>query len=410
MRDTSCDFCADALNILVLQGGGALGAYQIGIFEALAEAGIQPDWVVGTSVGAINGALIAGNPEGERLKALESFWYGIAQPAASMGPAFHPWERSVARTSAMLWGIPGFFRPRPLWTVPIWQSFFGEPPSLYDTEPLGDTLNRLVDFERLDARHPENVRLSVGAVNIGSGALRYFDSSHEALDHRHILASGALPPAFPPVWVDGEAYWDGGLYSNTPVSWVLSERPHGETVVNCYVIDLWSADGKVPETLQEAQLREKDIQYSSRAGEHLNLLEENQALRMGIENLADHLPEELRQSPKIQRILAMTQQPSINVVRLLASARPGETSLKDIDFSRATIDSRRDSGYQDMQEVLSRCSQFAPLPEDIGVIVRNFTRNAEGELVSLSTPEASSSDDDEASITAEDLPSQATGS
>ncbi|AOM02596.1 patatin-like phospholipase family protein [Cobetia marina] len=406
MRDTSCDFCADALNILVLQGGGALGAYQIGVFEALAEAGIQPDWVVGTSVGAINGALIAGNPDGERLKALEAFWYGIAQPANSLGPAFHPWERSVARSSAMLWGIPGFFRPRPLWTVPIWQSFFGEPPSLYDTEPLGDTLNRLVDFERLDARHPENVRLSVGAVNIGSGALRYFDSSQEALDHRHILASGALPPAFPPVWIDGQAYWDGGLYSNTPISWVLSERAHSETIVNCYVIDLWSAYGKVPETLQEAQLREKDIQYSSRAGEHLHLMEENQALRMGLEHLADLLPEDLRQSQEIHDILAMTQQPSINVVRLLAAARPDETSLKDIDFSRATIDSRRRSGYGDMHEVLNRCEQFDPLPRNIGVIVRNFTRNSRGELISLSAPDVPPTESEEED---EGLPSQASG-
>ncbi|MGO2415661.1 MAG: DUF3734 domain-containing protein, partial [Cobetia crustatorum] len=151
---------------------------------------------------------------------------------------------------------------------------------------------------------------------------------------------------------------------------------------------------------------EKDIQYSSRAGEHLNLLEENQTLRMGIENLANHLPESLRKMPEIQEILSMTQKPSINVVRLLAAARPGETSLKDIDFSRATIDARRGSGYDDMHEVLSRCSQFAPLPHNIGVIVRNFTRDVDGELISLSTPEASPVHGENEG----DLPTQAVGS
>lgn len=375
------------MNILVLQGGGALGAYQAGVYEALQQSGIEPDWVVGTSVGAINGALIAGNRREDSLSQLRAFWTRIAQPGYSSGAALAGHEARTSKLMALTSGVPGFFRPRPPWLIPYTHNLWDVPPSFYDTAPLRATLEQLVDFERLGTRDlHDGIRLSVGTVNIAKGAMRYFDSQHDALRSEHILASGALPPGFPPVWIDGEAYWDGGLCSNTPMDYVVeSERPGSDMAVNCYVVDLWSPEGPVPETIAEAMLREKDIQYSTRAGHNLHFLKELNRQRQAIKTLGRHLTEEARQRPEIQQLLEQARRSPVNIVRLLAPVRECETAQKDIDFSYATIMERWRMGHRDMARALEICPcQRDPVSDDIGANVCSYRSRQDGELEDLS--------------------------
>lgn len=374
---------ARPMNILLLQGGGALGAYQAGVFEALQQANIEPDWVVGTSVGAINGALIAGNRPQDALVKLEDFWARIAQPSHGYGAALQGYESAMAKMLALTNGVPGFYSPRPAWSIPLWQNFGDDPPSFYDTSPLRRTLEELVDFELIGTRDfHDGKRLSVGAVNIARGTLRYFDSHRDDLTMDHILASGALPPAFPPVWIDGEAYWDGGVFSNTPMNYVLQdEHPGSDMPVNCYVVDLWSHEGRMPSTIAEAMHREKDIQYASRAGENLHFLREIHRLREAIEMLGRHLPSEVLGDPRIQSMLALGQRAPVNIVRLLAPAREGETVQKDIDFSYSTIMARWRTGCRDMRRALELCpGQRDPVSDEIGANVCSFRSLPNGQL------------------------------
>ncbi len=250
---------------LVLQGGGALGAYQAGVYEALAEAGIHPDWVAGISIGAINSALIAGNPPERRVDRLRAFWEGI-----TTGWSWFDWANvpkgDAARKSlnqlyagfALVAGAPGLFAPRypPPWLYPPGNA---NATSLYDTSRLRATLERLVDFDRLNAA---TTRLSIGAVNVRSGNFVYFDTQTHTIGPEHIMASGALPPGFPPIEIEGEHYWDGGLVSNTPLQWVVESQPRLDTLA--FQVDLWSARGELPRSLAEVSTRQKEIQYSSR--------------------------------------------------------------------------------------------------------------------------------------------------
>ncbi|WP_162500924.1 patatin-like phospholipase family protein [Modicisalibacter coralii] len=371
------------MNILVLQGGGALGAYQAGVYQALHEADIEPDWVVGTSIGAINGALIAGNHRRDVLARLEDFWTRVAQPSSSSGAALEHYETEMAKFLALSTGVPGFFRPRPVWEIPLTRNWHGSPPSFYDVTPLERTLEALVDFDLLGTRdRHDGKRLSVGAVNIGRGAMRYFDSQDETLSVHHVMASGALPPAFPPVWVDGEAYWDGGLCSNTPIDYVLeSERPGSDMAVNCYVIDLWSPRGPVPKTITEAMHREKDIQYATRAGHNLHFLKEIHRLRHALRKLGKHLPADVRDDHEVAELLGLARQAPVNIVRLLAPAREAETAQKDIDFSYSTIMERWRAGYRDMLGALETCPcQRDPVSDEIGANVCSYRSNLDGYL------------------------------
>ena len=248
--------------VLVLQGGGALGAYQAGVFEALHHGGHNPTWLAGISIGAINAALIAGNPPERRVERLREFWElassTVATPALFVSEAMRPWFSELSANWIAAMGVPGFFSPRFL--PPILQPP-GTPAaiSFYDTAPLRSTLERLVDFDRINSDH---IRLSVGAVNVTTGNFVYFDSARQRIGPEHVMASGALPPGFPPVEIEGELYWDGGLVSNTPMQYVLDEEPHEDLLV--FQVDLFSARGEAPRTLIEAAEREKDIRFSSR--------------------------------------------------------------------------------------------------------------------------------------------------
>ncbi|SDL38724.1 NTE family protein [Modicisalibacter muralis] len=371
------------MNILLLQGGGALGAYQAGVFEALQRADIEPDWVVGTSVGAINGALIAGNRPQDALPKLQEFWTRIAQPSHGYGAVLEGYEAGVAKMLALTNGVPDFFSPRLPWNIPLWQNLGNDPPSFYDTSPLRRTLETLVDFDVIGTRDfHDGKRLSVGAVNVARGTLRYFDSHRDHLTADHILASGALPPAFPPVWIDGEAYWDGGVFSNTPMNYVLQdERPGSDMPINCYVVDLWSPEGPMPSTIADVMLREKDIQYASRAGENLHFLREIHQLREAIEMLGRYLPAEALSDPRIQSILALGHRAPVNIVRLLAPARENETVQKDIDFSYSTIMARWRTGYRDMSNALEICPcQRDPVSDEIGANVCSYRSMSDGRL------------------------------
>jgi len=251
--------------VLVLQGGGALGAYQAGVYQALHESGIEPDWVIGTSIGAINAALIAGNSRAERPAGLRAFWDRVERSFPPYVPP--PWSGLsgfFAKFSTVAHGIPGFFAPNPL----LWQGVHAnmgvEAASYYSTAPLLKTLMELVDF---DAVPRGSTRLTVGAVNVRSGSMRYFDSRDMPIRPEHVMASGALPPAFPAIRIDGEPYWDGGIYSNTPIEAVLDDNPRRDSLI--FAVSVWQPQGPEPESLWQVMSRHKDIQYASKADGHI---------------------------------------------------------------------------------------------------------------------------------------------
>ncbi len=273
--------------VLLLQGGGALGAYQAGVYEALAEAGLEPDWVAGISIGAINSAIIAGNPPAERVAKLRAFWEAVtAHPLGSWGEAFSAWPAGndmmramMARLNAgfaMTGGAPDFFTPRvpPPWLAP---SGSVEASSYYDTTPLHATLERLVDFERINR---DEMRMTIAAVNVRSGNFVLFDTRTHDIRPQHVMASGALPPGFPPVEIEGEHYWDGGLVSNTPLQWVLESEPQHDTLA--FQVDLWNARGDLPRTIMEVATRQKDIQYSSRTRANTDRFRQLQRMRCAL--------------------------------------------------------------------------------------------------------------------------------
>lgn len=276
--------------VLVLQGGGALGAYQAGVYEALVEGGVDPDWVIGTSIGAINSALIAGNEPGNRLARLREFWEG----ATKNTPLDQFWSPLVfgnvpGNLSTIVNGIPGFFAPN---AHACWGPHFPigvERASYYTTEPLRATLSRLIDFDYLNQRH---VRLSVGAVNVRSSEMRYFDSKTMPVGVAHVMASGALPPAFPAITIDGEHYWDGGIYSNTPIEVVLDDVPRRDSVI--FSADVWQSSGSEPTTIQQVMVRHKDIQFSSRSDSHVARQAQIHRLRHVVRQLVDRIPAEQR--------------------------------------------------------------------------------------------------------------------
>jgi NTE family protein len=345
--------------ILVLQGGGALGAYQAGVQEALSGLGHGPTWVAGISIGAINAALIAGNRPPRRVERLREFWEGVTSfPFAAPDLGSLPLARAAAgpsrdlvnetsATVAMLFGVCGFFAPR----VPA-APF--QPPgtpgaiSYYDTEPLRRTLERLVDFDLLNAGA---VRLSVGAVNVRTGNFAYFDSSEQRLDARHIMASAALPPGFPPIEIDGEHYWDGGLVSNTPLQHVLDQPGSRPRVV--FQVDLFAARGDLPRTLADVSEREKDIRYSSRT--RLNTTHElkRQAMLQAAQRLVARLPPSLRDDPDAREFAKMQTEAPVSVVHLIYRSKHYESQSKDYEFSRTSMQEHWAAGVADTQQTLA---------------------------------------------------------
>ncbi len=335
--------------VLVLQGGGALGAYQGGVYQALHEAGIEPDWVIGTSIGAINAALIAGNPPAQRLAKLCDFWDGVEwdQP----GGAALPWWLTgpASNLTTMTMGVPGFFEPNPKLWLGVRAALGVEDASYYRTQQLRTTLTRLVDFDLIKRNL---TRLTVGAVNARTGAMRYFDSRKEPLHESHIMASGALPPAFPAIRIDGEPYWDGGIYSNTPVEAVLDDNPRRSSTV--FSVHLWNPSGTEPQSIWEVLGRQKEIQYSSRAESHVRRQQQIHRLRHVISEMAKHVPLRDRGSAELQEMISWGCRTTIHIVRLLAPRLDGEDHTKDIDFTPVGIKARWAAGYADTQDAIAQ--------------------------------------------------------
>ena len=350
--------------VLVLQGGGALGAYQVGVYQALHEAGIEPDWVIGTSIGAINAAIIAGNKPEDRLGRLRELWARFQQ---------EPLVQAVQHFSTFVRGIPGFFAPRlPAWGG--WQAKVGlDAASYYSTAPLRETLTSLVDFEVLNAAHP---RLTVGAVNVKSGELRYFDSRDGALGLEEVMASGALPPGFPAIRVDGEAFWDGGLYSNTPLEAVLDDDPRRDSVI--FSVSVWQPTGAEPESIWQAMAREKDIRYATRDDSHIARQQQIHRLRHVIRELEKKLSPEQRSSPECRELAAWGCGTTMHVVRLLAPALDGEDYMKDIDFSASGIRFRCEAGLADARRMIERAPWQASAGALEGVVVHELSARSGG--------------------------------
>ena len=339
-----------AAKALVLQGGGALGAYQAGVYEALIECDKQLDWVAGVSIGAINAAIIAGNAPEQRVAKLAEFWQLVSSGPGQSTPV--SWgDRTMmnqwSAASAMWMGIPGFFKPR------LDPSLFlgGAAPvlSYYDTSPLKATLERLVDFDRINHRE---MRLSVGAVDVRSGNSVYFDNTTQKIRVEHIMASGALPPGFPPVHIDGQDYWDGGILSNTPLQYVLDTHARTQRLVVLQV-DVFPARGPMPHTLSEVFERQKDITYSSRTRMNTDAMAANLNLQQALADLIEKLPPALRTDPAVAQLRShLTHQP-IDIVHLIYRDKPYELDTKDYEFSRGMVTEHWEAGARDMRSTIA---------------------------------------------------------
>jgi NTE family protein len=337
--------------VLVLQGGGALGAYQAGVYQALQEIGVEPDWVIGTSIGAINASLIAGNPPEQRLERLREFWqqvrHGPIARALDCTPLVGPWATNALTISG---GVSGFFEPNP-WAFTglagMQVRFGAEAAGYYSTRPLERLLEKLTDKELLNAGRP---RLTVGAANLQTAEMRYFDSRDTPLTVKHIMASGALPPAFPAIRIDGDLFWDGGILSNTPVEAVFDDYPRRSGLV--FAVHMWSPNGPEPKSIWEVLARQKDLQYSSRAASHIARQKQIHKLRHVVSELVQKLPEEMRQLPDVQDLAGYGCRTRMHVVRLVAPPLAGEDHAKDIDFSANGIQMRWDAGYAHTKRVL----------------------------------------------------------
>ena len=350
--------------VLVLQGGGALGAYQVGVYEAMHEAGLEPEWVIGTSIGAINAAIISGNKPADRLERLNEFWSRIEHQA--WGASLPDWfglGNTMANAATMLSGISSFFSPNPA----AWRGQMAEigieKASYYSTAPLRETLAELVDFDYLcECR----TRLTVGAVNAASGEMRYFDSRDEPLGVDHIVASGALPPSFGAVRIEGDPYWDGGIYSNTPIEAVLDDKPRKDSVI--FAVNVWHQAGPEPESIWQVMGRVKDIQYASRADSHILRQKQIHHLRHVIRELTKQIAAGKQASEQVEELAAWGCSTTMHVAHLVAPRLDTEDHTKDIDFTAEGISRRRKAGYADTLRMIERAPWQDPVDPMEGVI------------------------------------------
>jgi NTE family protein len=353
---------------LVLQGGGALGSYQAGVYEALAQSAYLPDWVAGISIGAINAAIIAGNAPENRVEKLHAFWNTITEPPA----AWPMWidhtfaallgdHRPAGAANALIFGQPGFFAPR---AVHEWVPGSAKPTSFYDTGALKGTLERLVDFDRINARE---MRFSVGAVNVRTGNFVNFDNAEIAIRPEHVMASGALPPGFPAVEIDGEHFWDGGLVSNTPLYRVITSIPRRSRLT--FQVDVFPARGELPTSLEEVAEREKDIRYSSRTRAVTNTLRLMHDVRHNINTLWDRLPPELRETPEAKYLYNFGCVTTMDIVQLIYRPDHVQGHTKDYEFSRRTMEERWQRGLADATTTLLASPWLAPAPAEVGARV-----------------------------------------
>jgi len=370
---------------LVLQGGGALGAYQCGVYEGLHAAGIRPDWFAGTSIGAINAAILAGNAPESRIERLRGFWNRISTPAGmppqpllewqsrwlnALPPSspLREWANALSALTALWHGQSGFFVPR---LPPPYAAAAGSAAatSFYSTAPLRRTLEEFVDFDRINDGAE---RFGVGAVNVRSGNFVYFDNRETKIRVEHVLASAALPPAFAAVEIDGEFYWDGGVVSNTPLEYVLEAAPRRDTLA--LQVDLWSARGTLPRNLADVFERSKDIQYSSRTRSGTDRMAERQRLRLALGRFAAQLPGK-RFPPQLARLLEpWTCNKVLNIVHLIYQAKPNEEQYKDYAFGPAIMLEHWSAGLHDMHATLAHPDFFVPPSRDIGVATHDVHR------------------------------------
>ena len=342
---------------LVLQGGGALGAYQAGVYEALSEAGIHPNWISGVSIGAMNAAIIAGNPPDTRIDRLRDFWTQVTAdgpwPGAgdacfsfAKGDTMRQLINQMSANFATVGGARGFFSARP---IPPWFQPPGtiQATSFYDTNDLKHTLERLVDFDRINSGE---TRFSVGAVNVVTGNFVYFDTTTHTIQPDHIMASGALPPGFPAIEIDGEQYWDGALVSNTPLQWVVDAEPRRDTLA--FQVDLWSARGEFPRDIFEVTTREKEIRYSSRTRAKTDQFKYEQKLRHILAGLLEKLPEDLKNSAEARLLNSVAERKVYNIIHLIYRAKNYEGHSKDYEFSRLSMQEHWRAGYNDARRTL----------------------------------------------------------
>jgi NTE family protein len=348
---------------LVLQGGGALGSYQAGVYEALASSEYCPDWVAGISIGAINAAIIAGNAPQDRVPRLRSFWEDITAPTVLWPQAsgvFGAWQRWTSAAMAVAFGQPGFFSPHQGWHSS------GNSVSYYSTAALKATLERLVDFDRINSG--KEMRLSVGAVNLETGDFAYFDSRDMTIRPEHVMASGALPPGFPPIEIDGEQYWDGGLFSNTPLQYMVDYYPRRSRAI--FQVDLFPARARRrPTNLDEVHEREKDIRYSSRTRLATATLRERHDVRHSINELHKLLPPELASTEQAKQLYERGCVTTMDIVHLIYRPDEPQGSLKDFEFSRPTMERRWQEGLADARTTLQASPWLAPMPSELGVRV-----------------------------------------
>jgi NTE family protein len=342
---------AKAQRVLVLQGGGALGSYQAGAYQALCHFDFEPEWVAGISIGAINAAIIAGNAREKRVERLKEFWEMVSSPVSWNPVAKGDRARSVFNeTSAALiatFGVPGFFTPR-LPPAPLWPPGSPQSQSYYDTAPLQKTLERLVDFDRINDL---KTRLSVGAVGVTTGNFKYFDNFEfrklgKKIGPEHIMASGALPPGFPSIVIDGEHYWDGGIASNTPLDFVLDSEVNRDLLI--FQIDLFSARGPLPISLLEAAEREKDIRFSSRTRMNTDKNKQIHNARMAVRDLIGKLPDYLKNDPSVELLRKVSKESTVTVVHLIYKSKNYESSSKDYDFSHVGMVEHWSAGARDV--------------------------------------------------------------
>ena len=341
---------------LVLQGGGALGSYQAGVIEGLAASGIEIDWVAGISIGAINAAIVAGNPPERRVERLGAFWDKVTSSLPSV-PMFlndqmreflHEWSAGFVLAA----GVPGFFAPRfvpPMFALP------GTPAAMsyYDSGPLEETLNALIDWDLLN--HGP-VRLSVGAVDVENGNFRYFDTTDTKIDARHIMASGALPPGLPPVEIDGRLWWDGGLVSNTPLTHVLDHQTGSLLALQ---IDLFSAAAERPRTIMDVMAREKEIRFSSRTRQVSDQVMRIRKDRELTRKVIAKLPEALWGDPDVIELCARSQEHPVNLVHLIYRANAWEGGSRDFEFSARTMREHWEAGQQAVADTMANAQLVA---------------------------------------------------
>ena len=367
---------------LTLQGGGALGAYQAGVYEGLVEAGIAPNWIAGISIGALNTAIIAGNAPEHRVARLREFWETICQPAFSFplppfvehalfnaNAAVRKTFTAMQAAGAIVEGQKGFFVPRFPPPLPH-GSGSPETASYYDTKPLKATLERLCDFERINSGE---TRVSVGAVNVGSGNFVYFDNKTTTLRPEHFIASGALPPGFAAVEIDGEYYWDGGLMSNTPLYEVIQTTPRRDTLA--FQVDLWSARGPVPDNLIDVQGRVKDIQYSSRTRLVTDTMQRTQRFRHVLREVLDRVSPEHRNDPWCKLAEELSCSKRYNIVHLIYGNKEYEGHYKDFQFGLSTMRQHWESGLEDIRNSLAQPGWLDMPDNDAAFVTHDIHRD-----------------------------------